>query len=422
MPYTKRPFEYYGTATNQVLEDLNEANDNFEALAKCFVDDDPLTQKVKDSDKTDGYHASKTPAPNTIPVAEDDGKLNKGWIKIETVEQKTTEERLNLSEPALGQLIFDTDKGTLHFWNGYNWCVLNYTKLPGWVSLPQFLGDFTGLDAAAAFSIGEYGYVGTGWDGSGRSKKFWKFDFKKKVWTRMADFGGDVRRDAVGFAINGYGYIGTGSVVEGIFDIKGTQDFWKYNPSSNSWTQIANFGGVRRYNAVAFVINNYGYVGTGYSDQINGGGSKKDFWRYDPTTNTWTQIANFPITIYSAVAFTIGEYGYVGTGRCDESYYNIFYRYNPSTNSWTQISNYPGSTRAEAVAFVLGNYGYVGLGYKIQGETTYEYQDFYYYDPSSNSWTKISPCILTKGGAASAFTIGYSAFIVKLGEFLSYEF
>jgi len=82
MPYTKRPFEYYGTATNQVLEDLNEANDNFEALAKCFVDDDPLTQKAKDSDKTDGYHASKTPAPNTIPVAKDDGKIDAGWIPV----------------------------------------------------------------------------------------------------------------------------------------------------------------------------------------------------------------------------------------------------------------------------------------------------------------------------------------------------
>jgi hypothetical protein len=33
-----------------------------------------------DADRVDGFHASQTPAPNTIPVANNDGKLNVAWI------------------------------------------------------------------------------------------------------------------------------------------------------------------------------------------------------------------------------------------------------------------------------------------------------------------------------------------------------
>jgi len=80
MPYTRRPFEYEGEAENQIEQDLNEANTNFEMLADCFVDNDPATQKAKDSDKVDGYHASQTPSADTIPVAESTGKINLGWI------------------------------------------------------------------------------------------------------------------------------------------------------------------------------------------------------------------------------------------------------------------------------------------------------------------------------------------------------
>ncbi|MGC9074028.1 MAG: hypothetical protein ACP5H0_07740, partial [Caldisericum sp.] len=65
MPWIPRPFDYYGRATNQILEDLKQANDNFEILGKSFVNDDPTTGKVKEADTVDGFHASQTPAPNT---------------------------------------------------------------------------------------------------------------------------------------------------------------------------------------------------------------------------------------------------------------------------------------------------------------------------------------------------------------------
>jgi hypothetical protein len=85
MPWIARPFDYYGTASNQILEDLTQVNDNFEILGNCFVNDDPTTGKVKNadnSDKVDGYHASNTPTANAIPVADATGKISTDWLNL----------------------------------------------------------------------------------------------------------------------------------------------------------------------------------------------------------------------------------------------------------------------------------------------------------------------------------------------------
>ena len=69
-----------------------------------------------------------------------------------------------------------------------------------------------------------------------------------------------------------------------------TKDFWEYDPATNTWTQKADFGGTARYVAVGFSIGSKGYIGTG-DDDLNQ--FLKDFWEYDPATNTWTQKADF---------------------------------------------------------------------------------------------------------------------------------
>jgi N-acetylneuraminic acid mutarotase len=66
------------------------------------------------------------------------------------------------------------------------------------------------------------------------------------------------------------------------------KDFWEYDPATNTWKQKADFGGGVRSVAVGFSIADKGYIGTGWDDSY-----KKDFWEYDPTTNTWTQKADF---------------------------------------------------------------------------------------------------------------------------------
>ena len=82
--------------------------------------------------------------------------------------------------------------------------------------------------------------------------------------------------------------------------------------AQNTWSSIASFGGGERERAVAFVIGNRAYVGTGI-DSANI--CKSDLWEYDPGTNSWTQKANVPGSgRRDAIAFAIGNRGYVGTG------------------------------------------------------------------------------------------------------------
>jgi len=90
--------------------------------------------------------------------------------------------------------------------------------------------------------------------------------------TRKADFGGTARYYATGFSIGAKGYIGTGAEGGGG---PYTKDFWEYDPTTNTWTRKADFGGTARYGAGGFSIGTKGYLGTG-ADVNNP--VKKDFW------------------------------------------------------------------------------------------------------------------------------------------------
>src|SRR5438874_2713322 len=83
----------------------------------------------------------------------------------------------------------------------------------------------------------------------------------------------------------------------------------------NTWTQKANFGGSARFGAVGFSIGIKGYIGTGINGSCCPFNVLKDIWEYDPTTDTWTQKADFGGGLRGwAVGFSIGDKGYVGTG------------------------------------------------------------------------------------------------------------
>src|SRR3982750_295567 len=70
------------------------------------------------------------------------------------------------------------------------------------------------------------------------------------------------------------------------------------NPSTSttllgSWDKLGDFSGTPRDGAVGFVINNIAYVGTGYNYTSNK--FLNDFWRYDPTSDSWVRAADMPL-------------------------------------------------------------------------------------------------------------------------------
>lgn len=242
-----------------------------------------------------------------------------------------------------------------------------------WLASTVFDGVPRG--SAVSFTIGEFAYMGTGYDGDDYLSDFWKYDVSGGYWTQVANFPGTPRSSAVAFAIENDGYVGTG--YDGTSEL---QDFYKYNTTTDTWTPIANYGGSYRRAAVGFNSTTYGYVGTGF----DGTNDKKDFWRYEPATDSWTELFGFGGNKRrEGASFTIGNKVYFGTGASNSINQVDFWVFDTTTETWTRLKDLDEKSsyeieRANAAMFSIGNYGYIsgGNGYV----STWEY------DPSTDVW------------------------------------
>ena len=230
-------------------------------------------------------------------------------------------------------------------------------------------------------------------------------------WTQKQSLPGVARTFATGFTVNNTIYVMGGYDGSLIYN-----DVWAYDTSTDNWTQKANFPGGTRSAATSFTIGNKAYVGTG----TDGNNYLSDFWEYEPFSDTWTQKANFPgYEREEAVGFGIGNKGYMGTGQTfvvgpNSSFtttYNDFYEYDPSTDTWLQKDSLPGAPRAYAVATVVGNKAYVGLG--GNDDQTLSFTDFYEYDPATDNWTP--KAAMGGGGRADAGIVSFGNNIYVLG-------
>jgi N-acetylneuraminic acid mutarotase len=136
---------------------------------------------------------------------------------------------------------------------------------------------------ACLFQIGEFVYLGLGKDGNGNYQNdLWLVSQNSDgslKWTEREEFPGKGRYDAVGFSLGENGYMGSGWDGD-----SARSDFYRYTPFNNSWEQRARYLGEARYAAVGegIVLNNgtvfKGYLGTGW----NGSEYFDDFWHYRP--------------------------------------------------------------------------------------------------------------------------------------------
>jgi len=185
-----------------------------------------------------------------------------------------------------------------------------------WLQRADYGGSARGW--AAGFSIGGKGYVVGGFSNTPqRDADVWEYDPATDVWTKKADFPGGGRDGCVGFAIGNKGYVGLG-----YYPLSPLKDFWEYDPATDTWTKKADFPGPVREWAVGFGFANTGYVGLGYdiAGTINFG-EYYDFWKYDPSTDSWTAAKQFPGTAYvnaSAVSSIADFLSPMGNSTCAE--------------------------------------------------------------------------------------------------------
>ncbi|MFI5203478.1 MAG: kelch repeat-containing protein [Flavobacteriales bacterium] len=258
--------------------------------------------------------------------------------------------------------------------------------------------------ACVAFTAYTSGFVGGGFDLFEYKRSFYRYDPAVDDWDQLSSLGdttgsGLERSSAVAFSINNMGYVGLGQGLNPFFD-----DFWQYDPATDSWTQVADFGGTARTMAVGFAIDTAGYVGTG----ADANGFKNDFWRYSPATNTWYPIAAFPGSPRRlAVGIAVGNVGYVGTGD-DGTFKKDFWKYTPTTNNWSPIADFGGTARYGATGFSRYPSLFVGTGY----DNTLNYKnDLWEFNFWSGTWISRASFPSTPRSNAIGFTIGQSGFI-----------
>ena len=317
------------------------------------------------------------------------------------------------------------------------------------------------------FGIGNNAYIGLGMiDDSDdpypplHQNFFLVFDANTGNWVNQVDFPGGLRRNAIAFTIGNVAYVGGGQSVDSIgstAQFTSVNDFWAYDQTANTWTPKANLP-TTFTTARAFTVNGKGYLMRDNSASL---------WEYDPIANTWITRASFPggaRTGFSAFGFN--GLGYVGCGRTTTDLKD-FYAFNPATNSWSaapalwsdfgrshalavnlagsayllggqrgatpirdgvwrfgpsttpapdtwiQRPFLPATARHGSIAFSIGTKGYVG-----GGEAT---TDFWEYDPATMQWTARAPLPGTVDEGFSIDGIGYVTRPTAAGNFHAYD-
>ena len=229
------------------------------------------------------------------------------------------------------------------------------------------------------------------------------------TWEQKANFASTGRHRGTAFSIKDKGYMGLGHI-NSVTNIA-YADLWEYDPASDTWTQKADFGGGDRYHAVAFTVGEKAYCGSGRKPSNSW---SDDFWEFDPVANTWSQISNIPGGMrLGALAFVIDSLAYVGAGSSSTGTSEQYYSYYPPTDTWTPIADFPGNDRATGVAFAINGKGYVGTGSAGFGAGN----DFWEYKPEQDQWIQRADVGPTPRQGATGFAINGKGYILTGNNF-----
>lgn len=149
------------------------------------------------------------------------------------------------------------------------------------------------------------------------------------------------------------------------------------------WTQIENFPGTARDDAVSFQLDNYVFVGTGMN---NWWGLEKDFYRFSLLTESWETVAGLPVGMERqyACGFAYENSGYVFGGIRNGNYLGDLLRYDAGLNSWTELSNSLDSGIMGASVIQMDSLIYIVGGRTNQTTAS---NVVWQYNIASNNWS-----------------------------------
>lgn len=229
-------------------------------------------------------------------------------------------------------------------------------------------------------------------------KNMWKLDLSSMTWTRGEEVPHKNIANPISFELNGEWFIGSGVDITDLNLCCGypipTPKMWKYSPSQNTWTPVADFPGRYQKNPTTFTIGDKAYV---FSGAIHKGSHdnqyetefERELWEYTPASNTWTQIPlpevdshlilpigeKYCIFSYNGKAYFLSSQKMIATGLGYQfSTFASFTEFDPQAKTFTKIS-YPSNYPPMKMFFKNGNKFYFqsdALGDRAEFNETYE--------------------------------------------------
>jgi len=182
------------------------------------------------------------------------------------------------------------------------------------------------------------------------------------------------------FSIGNYGYVGQGEGMNGSAgSITPVNDMQRFDPSvapstTGQWKTVKAYPGIGQSNMVAASLGGYGYAGLGST--VGGTpASQNDFYRYDPTMDTWTLMQSFPgAAREGAILLPVCNklILMVGSNAAQTAYFDDMWEFDPNsgpTGNWTLLGHYsqvygPSSGRGWSASAAYGTDSlFFGMGY-----------------------------------------------------------
>ncbi|MBI4711967.1 MAG: hypothetical protein HY762_01470 [Planctomycetes bacterium] len=243
-----------------------------------------------------------------------------------------------------------------------------------------------------------------GWSGSNRNDLWW-YNPTDNTWTQKIANGDPSSPTARYFA--SMVWDSNRVILFGGYDATNKMnDLWWYDPTGNTWTQKIANGDInspsQRYDGHSMAWD--GTEAIMFGGKASDGNPLNDLWWYDPTGNTWAEKitqngTGLPTLLRSAHSMVWdGTKGIMFGGYYNSTtYYNDLWWYEPISNTWTQKkTNGDAGSPAKRASFPMVWNGTEAIMFG-GGETGTRSNELWWYTPSNNTWTQKK----TEGDAGS---------------------
>jgi len=327
----------------------------------------------------------------------------------------------------------DMNAGTLNdgIWNDTAERVTT-TGIPGWNELTSVPAPNSGKmikdGGCMAYDLGtDLIYASKG----NKTGDFYSYDVATGTWKTLTDIplGAEEKQAYKGSVL-------CADAAGNLFMTKGnnTLGFWGYNAESKAWTQLTNVptgsSGKKVKQGAGLAWSHKNGVGAVYLLK----GYRNEFHKYDPGTNSWTQLLDAPIGLANHLKWDAGSWLVADPDGGHMLYafkakYHEFYTYDTDADTWSHAKKpmpIPGSAGNKKAKDGSCAAWFGGKIYAFKGGNTNE---FWRYFPLGDSWKKQDDIPLVglsgqrkkvKAGAALAAYPGVGVYAFKGNKSLEF--